>query len=224
MTDVHLTAPDRSWSARLLKRQQLTESTFALQLSRPHGFTFQPGQRITLRQDRHERDYTLINALADNFLAVLVRLIPSGQMTPLLDQAPIGAQLSFCGPAGHFRLHPGRRPAVMVATGTGIAPFVAMIRAGAKPRLLLHGVRTHGELYYREELAAAAKRYVPCLSTTKPIPDEAFRGYVTHFLQTRPSPPDCDFYLAGRMEMIHDAMQIIDERFPSARVFTEAFF
>jgi ferredoxin-NADP reductase len=224
MTGVNQTRPEETWSAKLLKRRRLTESTFELQLSKPNGFAFQPGQRITLQHDRCERDYTLTNTISESYLSVLVRRIAAGQMTPFLDQAPIGARLSFTGPAGHFHFHPGRRPAVMVATGTGIAPFVAMIRAGVKPRLLLHGVRTSAELYYREELAVAASRYVPCLSTDTSCDGEFFRGYVTHFMQTRQSLGDCDFYLAGRMEMIHDAMQIIDTCSPSARVFTEAFF
>ncbi len=133
MADVDQNAPEGLWSGRLLQRHRLTDRVFELRLSRPQGFGFQPGQRITLQHGRHARDYTLVNALEDDVLTVLVRLIPTGHMTPLLDQMPIGAELGFTGPDGRFRFHPGRRPAVMVATGTGIAPFVAMIRAGVKP-------------------------------------------------------------------------------------------
>ena len=63
-----------------------------------------------------------------------------------------------------------------------------MIRAGVRPDLLLHGVRSAGELYFREELEAAVRRYVPCLSTDSAYPGEAFRGYVTRFLQARLTP------------------------------------
>ncbi len=224
MTDSRQRIPERTWRGRLRERRRLTDSTFELDLSRPEGFAFQPGQRITLQYDRQARDYTLVNALENDALSVLVRLIPAGQLTPLLDQTPIGTELSFTGPDGRFIYHPGRRPAVMVATGTGIAPFAAMIRAGAKPFMLLHGVRTGDELYYREELAAGVNRYIPCLSTPAACHGDVFRGYVTRYLQTCQHLEDCDFYLAGRVAMIRDAMQIIDADFPSARVFTEAFF
>lgn len=213
-----------TWSGRLLERRRLTAGTFELRISRPPGFAFQAGQRIALRTEATERDYTLVSAPADDDLVVLVRLIPAGRVTPFLDQAPIGSELLFSGPSGYFCLRPDPRPTVMVASGTGIAPFTAMVRAGARPLALLHGVRTAEELYYRAELQTAAERYVPCLSAKALLPAGAFGGYVTDYLQTRLDPLTCDFYLCGRMEMIRDAMQIIDTRFPDARVYTEAFF
>ena len=62
------------------------------------------------------------------------------------------------GPRGHFLYQSRERRAVCVATGTGIAPFVAMLRAGlGRDALLLHGVREATELYYAELIAAAAR-------------------------------------------------------------------
>ncbi len=224
MADMDQTGSNRTWSGRLLERRRLTESTFELRLRRPAGFDFKPGQHIALQFEEIERDYSLVSPPDVKTLAVLVRRIPGGRITPWLDQVPIGTPLAFTGPSGYFIFHRGRRPAVMVATGTGIAPFVAMIRTDARPFLLLHGVRRSEELYYRGELQAAVKRYVPCISGDTPLPDGAFQGRVTSYLQTRLDPITCDFYLAGRMEMIHDAMRIIDRCFPSSRVYTEAFF
>ncbi len=215
---------DRVWSCQLLKRRRLTTSTFELCLSRPPDFDFKAGQRICLQIGQIGRDYSLVTPPGAGTLAVLVRRIPAGRVTPLLDQLPIGAALTFTGPEGHFVLRDSQRQAVMVATGTGIAPFAAMIHEGARPSLLLHGVRTAEELYYRETLQAAAGRYVPCLSNDPAPPEGAFNGYVTRFLQEHVPPCACDFYLAGRMAMIHDALAIIDDGFPEARVYTEAFF
>ncbi len=224
MAATHQTMPDGGWSARIVERRRFSENTFELRLDRPPGFDFKAGQHIAIQAEGTEREYSLVTPPAEDTLAVLVRRIPDGRMTPFLDQAPVNSQLAFTGPDGHFVFHPGRRPAVMVATGTGIAPFIAMMRAGVRPFMLLHGVRRVDELYYRDEIQAAVKNYVPCLSTNNEIPADAFHGYVTRYLQTRLAPLTCDFYLAGRMAMIHDAMQIIDACFPSARVYTEAFF
>ncbi len=218
------TMADQAWSARLVERRRLTASTFELRLSRPTGFDFNPGQHIALQAEGTEREYSLVTPPAENVLAVLVRRIPGGRLTPFLAEAPVGTRLSFTGPDGRFVFHPGQRPAVMVATGTGIAPFIAMLRAGVRPFMLLHGVRRVDELYYRDEIQTAVKNYVPCLSTDAEIPAGAFHGYVTRYLQNRLAPLTCDFYLAGRMAMIQEAMPIIDSCFPSARVYTEAFF
>ncbi len=218
------TMPVKAWSTQLEERRRLTANTFELRLSRPTGFDFNPGQHIALQAEGTEREYSLVTSPTENALAVLVRRIPGGRLTPFLDQVPVGTPLSFNGPDGRFVFHPGQRPAVMVATGTGIAPFMAMLRAGARPFMLLHGVRRVDELYYRDEIQAAVKNYVPCLSTDDEMPTGAFHGYVTRYLQTRLAPITCDFYLAGRMAMIQDAMPMIDSCFPSARVYTEAFF
>ena len=74
----------------------------------------------------------------------------------------------------------GARQVVMVGTGTGVAPFVSMIKQlqfeaaqGKKPEaryMLVHANRTHEELDYHEELSAIADAgrldflYVPSVS------------------------------------------------------------
>ena len=213
-----------SWSSRLLERRRLATGTFELHLSRPTGFDFKAGQYITLRIGDAAREYSLVGAPQARSLAILVRRIPGGRITTHLDRVATGTELFFDGPDGHFTYRGGERPVVMVATGTGIAPLAAMIRAGARPDVLLHGVRTLEELYYREECRQAARRYVPCLSGDAAPPAEAFNGHVTRFIETSLDPLEADFYLAGRMAMIHAVMSIIDARFPSSRVYTEAFF
>ena len=50
----------------------------------------------------------------------------------------------FTGPHGYFTFRDFRLKPVFVATGTGIAPFVSMVRAGAKGFIVLHGVSTGG--------------------------------------------------------------------------------
>jgi hypothetical protein len=46
---------------------------------------------------------------------------------------------------------------------------------------------------------------------------------VTDFLDTKLGPSTYRFYLCGRREMIGDAMDIIDDKFPESKVFTERF-
>lgn len=212
-------------TTRLIRRQWITRDTFVLGLERPPVFRFMPGQRIQLRVADTARDYSLIPGDSPDELALLIRSVAGGSATAFLGRCPLGTRLPFTGPSGHFIYRSTSRTPVFIATGTGIAPFAAMCREGVRAFALLHGVRHAGELYFRDLLEAAADRYVPCLTgQTPPLPKSAFAGRVTLYLQQRLPPGDYDFYLAGRRKMIAEVIAIVDERFPSSRVYSEIFF
>jgi NAD(P)H-flavin reductase len=113
-----------------------------------------------------------------------------------------------------------------VATGTGIAPFVSMARAGVSGFILLHGVRVQSELYYAKLFELAAKGYIPCLSGnggTSSVENQ-FSGRVTDYLKRHLPPDDYDFYLCGRNDMIRDVTLLVDDCFPGSRVYSEIFY
>ncbi len=217
---------DPLFSARLLRRTWFSEDTFELALERPAGFGFLPGQGIRILWQEVEREYSLTCGPDDEVLTLCIRRIDSGRLTPALSTAPLGTVLSFSGPHGFFTFRSSSRQAVFVATGTGIAPFVSMARAGARGFIMLHGAPTSRDLHYRGVAAAAAQRYVSCLSREKhgTGDDGTFRpGRVTDFIRKEPLPGPYDFYLCGRRDMIGDAVQIIDERFDGSKVYSEIF-
>jgi benzoate/toluate 1,2-dioxygenase reductase component len=209
-------------------RRWLSPHAFELELTRPPGFAFTAGQHIRLRLGASERDYSLVTAPAQTVLAVCVRHLPGAGLAAALAQLEPGEPLSFTGPRGHFVLRPSARPVVLVATGTGIAPFVAMVRDGLRGFTLLQGAREAGEFYYSGELAVAARTYVGCLTRpglATPSGDlGVFPGRVTELLRTRLAPGVYDFYLCGGGEMIRDVTLIIDERFAGSLVFSESFY
>jgi len=206
--------------------RQLAPGTFEIRFRRLPGFTFLPGQRIRILHRSLCRDYSLICGAEASELAICVRRIPDGQLTPKLVATAAGDRWSINGPLGYFTFQPSPRPALLVATGTGIAPFVAYANSGLRGFVCLHGVRSPDQLYYRETLLGAAQRYVPCLSrpTTDPVVRPAHVGRVTDLLRAWPAEPEIDFYLSGNGAMVHDALAIIDERFPGSRVYTEPYF
>lgn len=218
-------ASDNGHTSRIIQRQWLTKDTFTLGLERPPDFQFRAGQRIQLLMEGRTRDYSLIPGDTQAELTLLIRLVDRGVVATHLSRCPLGIPLNFAGPRGHFIYRPSPRPAILIATGTGIAPFAAMCRAGVKGFVLLHGVRDVGDLYFRDLMESAAERYTPCLSgQTGPRPSNAFAGRVTMYLQHQLPAGDYDFYLAGRGEMITDVIDIVDNRFPSSRVYSEIFF
>jgi len=157
----------------------------------------------------------------------LIRHVPGGALTPFLASLEPGAEIAFSGPRGHFAFRPSDRPAVFVATGTGIAPFAAMARSGVRGFLLLHGVRAPEDLAYEDLFRPTAGEVVHCLTgqgSGQTAHPEAFSGRVTAYLETNLPRRDYDFYLCGREEMIRDVTLLVDEAFPGSRVYAEIFF
>ena len=203
----------------------LTEETFEIRFERPDPFDYLPGQKISLVDGAHRRDYTLLGPVETDELALCVRLVANGRFSPRLARASIGDRFRITAPFGYFTFKASPRPAVFVATGTGIAPFVAYARAGTNGFDLLHGGRTASALYYREILAGSARSYIPCISGAyrrESLPG-TFAGRVDQYLMTVFPEGVYDFYLCGLSEMIRDVTRVIDLRFPDSRLFMEAF-
>jgi benzoate/toluate 1,2-dioxygenase reductase component len=212
------------FAARILSRRWLSPTTFELSLERPAGFDFQPGQRVRLENGPNQREYSIAAAPGDPDVVLCIRRLAAGAVSAWLSTAGIGTMLHGSGPHGYFTFKPSPRPAIFVATGTGVAPFVSMAKAGTKGFTLLHGVRRAEDLFYRNLLTASAHRYLACLSEDASTDPDVFAGRVTRHLERQVPPEACDFYLCGRREMIRDVTWLIDDRFCGSRVYSEIFY
>ncbi|MGO9307742.1 MAG: ferredoxin--NADP reductase [Spirochaetia bacterium] len=208
--------------APLLRRAWFSERAFEVALERPKTFEFVPGQNVRLSAGGQERDYSMASGPADSCLSFCVSRVEGGTVSSALWGVPMGSPFAFTGPHGLFTIRESPRRAVWAATGVGIAPFLSMVRAGATGFTLLQGARRFGDLLHRQELEAAASRYVPCLS--REAADGCYSGRVTRWAGARLEPGVYDFYLCGMRSMIRDFIRIVDERFPDSRVYTEIFF
>ena len=213
-----------TYSTKLLKRRWLSKKTLEIRLAKPPLFDFQPGQRLSLIYGTVERDYSMVSTPADTDLVLCIRSVPEGLLSPRLSKIALGAQLQFNGPHGYFRFQPSSRPAIFVATGTGLAPFCSMVNSGITDITLLHGVTLADDLYYGDFLSSTVKNYVPCLSNPDETSVDHFSGKVTDYIQTNVTPKAYDFYLCGRREMIHDVTMLVDEMFEGSLIYTETYF
>ncbi len=100
------------------------------------------------------------------YLEFFVALVRSGALTPRLFALNVGDRL-WLGPkiVGMFTLDeaPATSDIVLVATGTGLAPFISMLRSGypfdARRTVVIHAARNSWDLGYRQELEALAARW-----------------------------------------------------------------
>jgi ferredoxin-NADP reductase len=212
---------------KLIGRHWLSKKAFEIELTRPPGFQFTAGQTIRFMRGDIERYYSLISATGDPTLALCVRYVEGGHFTPTLATADIGTLFNLTGPHGYFTFTASTRPAVFVATGTGIAPFVSMVRSGVKDFTLLHGVNSAEDLYYAHLFQKTSNNYVPCITDStdqeKALPGK-FQGRVSDYIRTILPRAEYDFYLCGRDEMVRDVTHLIDDCFPGSRLFSEVFF
>ena len=219
--------PENIYTTKLLNRSWLSDKAVEIELSRPSHFHFVPGQRIRFIHESKERDYSLISTPQDATLLICVRYIMNGFFSPILCSAEIGTPFRFEGAHGYFSFRPSSRPAVFIATGTGVAPFVSMACSGVSGFTLLHGVHLLEDLYYASIFRAKAKQFVPCLTGTPSKSSElpsAFYGRVTDYLETRLPVEFYDFYLCGRSDMIRDVTLLVDDKFHGSYVYSEIFY
>lgn len=152
-----------------------TADLIRLRVPRPKDLTFLPGQALRLGSDGISRRYTLASAPEEPFLEFFIRLVPGGRMSAYLATLQQGGTVYLrSAPKGGLTLDGSRSQHLMVATGTGINPFVSMLRhhlpRGLTGRVvLLNGASYQDELAYREELAALEQAhpnlvYIPTVS------------------------------------------------------------
>lgn len=142
------------------------------------------GQYITITHDTGEeeieRHYSLANSAQDyeetGELELCVRLVEDGAFTPTLFDMEEGDRLDIDGPSGHFQVDPDPdKETLIIATGTGIAPFKAGIEGvydeivdGEQDVTLVHGARWEDDLAYKDEFEQLADEgsmeYIPTLS------------------------------------------------------------
>jgi ferredoxin--NADP+ reductase len=169
-------------NATLVERHDLTADVTSL-FVRPDtpGTPYAPGQYATLGLvdgDRViQRPYSMAAPhRAEGAWEFHVRRVRGGTLTERLWEVRPGGRLRLGMPRGRFTADPAdQRVHLLVATGTGIAPFVAMIRdglaAGRRRRtVVVHGVAHADELGFADLLASFAAdrrsgiRYVPTIS------------------------------------------------------------
>jgi len=212
------------FNTRIIARRRLSSKTVELALRKPPGFAFAPGQRVRLKLGPAARDYSIASAPAEEAIRLCIREVEGGFLSPQLAGAPESAALTFTGPHGYFTFKASPRPAVFVATGTGVAPFRSMAASGVSGFTLLHGVEQAEDLYYLDFLQSRAAAYVACLSGTSPAPVAHHAGRVTGYIENHLPRRACDFYLCGRQDMIRDVTLLIDEGFQGSLVYSEAFY
>ena len=233
--------PQEAFATSITEVRRLSDSTFALELQGDalKSLAFLPGQYANLDvpgEGGHHRSYSFSTMGSDDGRArFLIRNVPGGLMSGFLkERAQVGAPLTMTGPFGSFYLRKVERPVLMLAGGTGLAPFLAMLdqlsRGGspAHPIHLIYGVNTDRDIVERDQLEAFAKKlpnfsYAVCVVDANS--EQPKKGYVTHHIAPdHLNEGNVDIYLCGPPPMVEAVSQYLrDVNVKSASFHFEKF-
>lgn len=198
---------------------------------------FEPGQFVNLALDFggtiERRSYSIASPPGAP-LEFLVAEVPSGVLTPSLGALGVGQKLYVeRKPQGFFTLEwvPAARHLWLVATGTGLGPFLSILRSPDvftrfERVVLVHGARDRSHLAYREELhaletARSGQLEIAWLVSRESAEDGLLSGRVTSVLSDGSleravglalSAADSHVMLCGNPQMIEEMTALLGER------------
>ncbi len=186
--------------------------------------TFEAGQHIRVGLPGQDlREYSIYSAPHDTTLDILIREVPGGSVSRDLRNLKPGSPLVVEGPLGTFVLAntDKTKPILLVANGTGIAPFRSMLRTYPKMNAtVLHGVRRCTDI--NPDPLFKTSSYTACVSRESGGP---WHGRVTDYLKVNPPTPDSQCYLCGSCDMIYDVFPILQEYgIPRHAVMVETYY
>jgi len=227
--------------ATIVERRDHAPALWSIRVQPEVALSFKPGQYVSFGLPNAgkvlERAFSIVSSPAEPQLEFFIEAVPGGALSPQLHRLHVGETLYMRRRAkGIFLLDraSGHRNHFLVATVTGIAPFVSMVRSLLREErdtgvttpvrlFILQGASRSDELAYRQELEGLCQR-VSWLSYTgtisRPWDDPAWtgeRGRVDDVVrkysdQIGLTPEDTTAYLCGHPGMITHVRGILQRR------------
>ena len=213
-----------------------------------HKFEFKAGQFAVLALpddannldgEWHRRAYSIASAPSQEEVGFYIVLVKDGRLTTRLFNLNIGDEI-FMGekPAGlmNFDAVEDDSNILFVSTGTGIAPFISMLREhkdkifnGKRQVALIHGARHTYELAFKGELEELAKktpyfRYYPVVSRSEQETGMVWNGYKGHAQDlikngviekdfgVKIKPEDFHVFLCGNPKMVDESVEVFTSK------------
>lgn len=248
---------EKHFRARVVDRKDLSQHLWVIRVDPGGPFTFKAGQYATLGVEhadkRIERAYSIVSSpYEEGALEFFIELVPQGELTAHLYKLQKGDTLLCRKIAkGRFTLDlgSGHTNHLLLATVTGIAPFVSYVRTlyrdwktGGQPMpgqhklFCVQGGSRSTDFGYRDELEAIAAevpwfRYVPTIS--RPWEDASWSGeigrvddlirkYIDHWGL---EPATTTGYLCGHPSMCENGLGILSRAgWQKGSIFEEVYF
>jgi len=212
---------------RLLEFTDIADEVrhFVFEVPDVEKLEFVPGQfaslSFTIDEKKITRAYSIGSSPQGNLFELCLNRVKEGKLSPRLFEMQIGDEIEFQGPLGYFVLRHPPNDTIMIATGTGIAPFRSMLKAhlanhAGQQFTLIFGVRHERNIMYRDEFEMLAAdhpnfKFWPTLS--RPEGEWTGRqGHVQmHLTEALAGRKDVDVYICGLKLMVDDVRARLKE-------------
>jgi len=220
-----------NWLAgRVVENRHWTEALFSLRVENA-PLRYQAGQFVRIALEvggqRVARAFSFVNPPQDPVLEFYGVIVPAGPLSPRLAALEPGDTLQVASnPAGFLVLSelPDAQTLWLLSTGTGLAPFLSILRTAEPYRrfreiVLVHAVRHARELVYREVIEKLDVKYVSFVSREPHagslagrIPAAIADGRLEAAAGVALSPDSSRVMLCGNPDMLRDASAALQAR------------
>ncbi len=224
------------WTNAIVKKKTVwANGLFTLTITAPDVQAFEPGQflqlALTVDGKRVNRPYSVASPHGES-LDFFIVLVENGQLTPHLWNLKEGDTVEVSQKAaGSFTLKhcPDGKVLWLLATGTGIAPYIAMLRTPDPWQryeriVYVHGVRQGMDLAYQPELARYRDQHGEKFSSISVVSREdipgTLRGRITKCIADGSLESaagatlsvDSCVMMCGNPDMLDETEKLLEER------------
>ncbi len=181
------------------------------------------------------RAYSIASAPHEKAVELIIRIIPNGAGSMIIDKAKVRDEFKFKAPFGHFTLSKNEKAnLIFCGTGTGIAPLRSMILTEAqskKPRNMkvFYGGRNRYDIAYIDEIEKWAPTLKIRLGLSREENPKELKPYgekcrITKFLKENDFDVQSEFYICGNGKMVKSTTELLSEKgVEKSRIFMERF-
>lgn len=227
-------------TVEVVKKEQIASNIYlvAFALIDPATISFRAGQNMMLMiAPGINRTMSIASPPASDTELLMVHDIrPMGPGSRWTLGLSIGDRATIVGPTGGtLSFIDSQNKKVMVATGTGVAPFRSMIldqlsREASLPMTLYWGLRHEHDIYWKDEfdgIAEVQPNFSWRLVLSKPSDGwSGVSGHVTEYvLHDEKDLVHSEFYLCGNRAMVDDVRtKLLERNVPKEQIITELFY
>ena len=220
----------------ITEKRQWNDRLFSLRFSAPIE-NFKAGQfvRVALEIDGEiiARPYSLVNSPGESVQEIFFNIVPEGPLTPRLARLDKGDKVKVTDKLYGFLTVdavPDARDLWMLATGTGIGPFLSILKSGDvwqkfHNAVLVYSVRTANELAYQETILSLLEQknvnlsFIPLV--TRENMDGAINKRITAAIESGEleqqagieiSAEDSHVMMCGNSDMISEVTRLLESR------------
>lgn len=144
----------------VIANKKHTNDIHEIILKKPKEFGYQPGQFVNLKitKEGHSRmrAYSLLSHPEEKNLRILIKNVKEGFASPAICEKKVNDKILLIGPFGRFNIDTASKIHKFYSAGTGLAPFIPMIRELSKDSsnkiTLITGHRTSADIPCIDEL------------------------------------------------------------------------